>query len=110
MVPTVEEFLCFTPRRMDFTWDTDEAGLVRVTVPKFQGKLGDSFCKLIRKGTTFTANLDKLGSLVWKQCDGKTTVQQILKLLQKEYAKEENIDQRLFLFLQQMHNLGYIAY
>jgi hypothetical protein len=52
--------------------------------------------------------MDKLGSIVWKHCDGKNTLKDILKVLDKEFPKEKNIDQRLFLFIQQMIGLNYI--
>ena len=108
--PTVDEFLQFRPQQLDFEWFADEEGLVKLKVPKFKSNFGKSFCRVIRKDNSFTANLDKLGSLVWKNCNGKNTVKQILKIIKKEFPKEENIDQRLFLFLQQMKNLKYIDY
>ena len=70
----------------------------------------ESFCKLIRQDNIFIAKLDELGTIVWKNCDGKNTVQQILKIVKKEFPKEVNIDQRLFLFIQQMKELSYIDY
>jgi hypothetical protein len=54
--------------------------------------------------------MDKMGSIVWKQCDGKNTVQDILDVLKEEFGDEEKLDQRLILFLQQMKNLNYIYY
>ena len=111
---TVDDFLQFRPKRLDFEWFISEENLVRIKVPKFKntitGKLGKSFCKFIQKENMFTANLDKLGSLVWEHCDGRNTVKQILEILKKEFPKEEAIDQRLFLFLQQMESLSYIDY
>ena len=106
--PTVEEFLQFIPKRLDFEWNTNEEGLVRIKVPKFKSNFGKSFCNLIKKEDSFTANLDKLGSLVWKNCNGKNTVEQILEIIKKEFSEPKNIDQRLFLFLQQMKSLNYI--
>jgi hypothetical protein len=108
--PTVDEFLQFRPKRLDFEWHTNEKDLVSLKVPKFKSNFGKSFCKIIRKDDMFVANLDKLGSLVWKNCDGKNTVKQILEIVKKEFPKEEDIDQRLFLFLQQMSSLRYIDY
>jgi hypothetical protein len=52
--------------------------------------------------------MDKIGSIVWKNCDGTKSVKDILIVLKKEFPKEENIDNRLFLFLQQMYGLHYI--
>ena len=109
-LPTVDEFLEFIPRRLDFEWETKEDGLVTMKVPKFTSNLGKSFCKVLRKDDTFVANLDKLGSIVWKNSDGVNTVRQILEILKTEFPDAKNIDQRLFLYLIQMKNLGYIYY
>ena len=109
-LPTVEEVLQYRPKSLDFEWSTNAEGLVEIKVPKFKSNFGKSFCRIIRKDGMFTANMDKLGSLVWKNCDGKKTVKQILEILKKEFPKEENIDQRLFLFLQQMNGLNYIDF
>jgi len=109
-LPTVDEFLEFIPKRLDFEWQTNDEGLVTMKVPKFTSNLGKSFCKVLRKDDTFVANLDKLGSLVWKNCDGVNTVKQILEILKTEFPDAKNIDQRLFLYLQQMKNLDYIYY
>ena len=89
-------------------WSTNEKGLVEIKTPKFKSNFGKSFCKVIKKDNSFTANMDKLGSLVWKNCNGNKTVKEILDLMKKEFPKEENLDQRLILFLQQMHSLNYI--
>jgi len=79
-------------------------------VPKFTSNVGKSFCKVLRRDNTFSANLDKLGSLIWKQCEGTKTVKEILDVVTKEFPDEKNIDQRLFLFLQQLKALSYITY
>ena len=106
--PTVEEMLQFRPKRVDFEWTTKEDGLVQIKVPKFSSKFGKSFCNIIKKDNSFSANMDKIGSVVWKNCNGRNSVKEILDILKKEFPKEENIDNRLFLFLQQMHSLNYI--
>jgi len=109
-LPTVDEFLRFKPQRLDYEWSTNEEDLVIIKVPKFNSNFGNSFCKILKKENTFTANLDKIGSLIWKNCDGKHTVKQILEILKKEFPKEEIIDERLFLFIRQMGSLNYIVY
>ncbi|PNX47189.1 MAG: pyrroloquinoline quinone biosynthesis protein PqqD [Thermoplasmata archaeon M11B2D] len=109
-MPTVEEFLTYVPKRGDFPWSETDEGLVIITVPKFNGKLGKSFCKVLRRQNTFDANLDSLGSCIWKHCDGVKTVKEILETITKEFPFEKNIDQRLFLFLQQLRALNYIQY
>jgi len=108
--PTVEEFLTYIPVRLDYQWSVDEEGLVQIKIPKFTSSLGKSFLKIIKKDNKFTANMDKIGSIVWKNSDGKKTVKEILEILKKEFPKEDEIDQRLFLFLQQMRVLNYLTY
>jgi len=65
---------------------------------------------VLKRDNTFSANLDKLGSSIWKQCEGTKTVKEILDVVTKEFPDEKNIDQRLFLFLQQLRALCYIVY
>jgi len=108
--PTEGEFLGFVPKRADLEWSTNEDGLVEIKTPKFTSNFGKSFCKIIKKDDTFTANMDKIGSIVWENCDGKKTVKDILKILKKKVPKEVDIDQRLYLFLQQMNSLHYIFF
>jgi Coenzyme PQQ synthesis protein D (PqqD) len=110
-LPTLEEMLSFRPVRNDkLSWSKNSECLVEIKVPKFYSNIGKSFCKLVRKEQNFTAKMDKIGSVVWEQCDGQKTVEDILKILKEKYPKEKEIDQRLFLFLQQMGSLNYIYY
>lgn len=109
-IPTVEEFNNYKPIRIDFKWKINDNGLVTITVPKFNSKIGKNFCKFIKKDNDFSANLDKLGSIVWINCDGSNSVKKILDKIKKEFPDEKNIDQRLYLFLQQMKNLNYIDF
>jgi hypothetical protein len=107
--PTEEEFIRFKPQRGPYTWEITKEGTIEIKVPKFTSSVGISFCKLLRKDNTFTANLDPLGSFIWKQCTGTKTVKSILVAVKKEYPDEKNIDQRLYVFLQQLHALGYLT-
>ena len=109
-LPTTEEFLQFRPKRAEYEWSTNKEGLIEIKVPKFTSNFGQSFCKVIKKDNIFTANMDKLGTIVWKNSDGEKSVKDILKIIKKEFPKEENIDQRLILFLQQMLSLRYIEF
>ena len=107
-LPTAEEFLQFQPKRRDLEWSKEADGIVVLKVPKFKSNLGKSFCKIVKKDEIFNARMDKIGTIVWENCDGKKTVAQILEKVKKAYPKEENIDQRLFSFLQQMQSLNYL--
>ena len=107
-LPTREEMLQFVPKRGDFEWSENEEGLVQIKVPKFNSNFGKSFCKVVRKDNLFNAKMDKIGSIVWKSCDGKNTVEDILETVIKKFPNEENIENRLFLFIQQMWGLNYL--
>ena len=109
-LPTAEEFLSFVPNRAELKWTTNDDDLVEITVPKFKSNIGKSLCKLVRKDQNLIAKMDKIGTVVWKNSDGKKTVKDIFEILKKKFPKEENLDQRLFLFLSQMRTLNYIIY
>jgi len=109
-LPTVDEFLTFKPKRNDYEWYENSEGFIEIKVPKFQSNIGKSFCKLIKKDEHFIAKMDKIGTIVWKNADGIKTVSEILEMLKKEFPDEKDIDQRLFLFLQQIKSLNYIYY
>jgi len=110
LLPTVEEFQLYKPRRVELPWSTSEEGIVTITVPKFTSNIGKSFCRVLKKENTFEAHLDKLGSTIWKQCDGTNLVKDILAVITKEFPDEKNIDQRLYLFLQQLRALHYLVF
>jgi len=48
--------------------------------------------------------------MIWNHCDGTSLVKDILIVITKEFPDEKNIDQRLFLFLQQMKALNYMTF
>ena len=107
-MPTIEEFLKFRPKRAELEWKENSEGLIEIQVPKFRSNFGKSFINVIKKDQCFTAKMDKIGSVVWKECDGVKSVEEILKIARSKFPKEKEIDQRLFLFLQQMNQLKYI--
>ena len=109
-LPTTEQFLSFIPKKAELEWKINEEDLVEIYMPKFKGDLGKSFCRLIKKDENLVAKMDKIGSIVWKNLDGKRSVKDIHNILKKKFPKEENLEQRLFLFLNQMRSLQYIDY
>jgi Coenzyme PQQ synthesis protein D (PqqD) len=108
LIPTEKEFLKYTPRRVDLEWKVNSEGLVEIKIPKFKSNFGKSFCRIIKKDNYFIGNMDKLGSLIWQNCDGLNAVKNILEIVKKEFPDEKNIDQRLYLFIQQLHSLRYL--
>jgi len=110
LIPTEVEFLKYTPKRVDLEWKVNSEGLVEIKIPKFKSNFGKSFCRVIKKDNYFMGNMDKLGSVVWQNCDGIKAVKNILEIVKKEFPDEKNIDQRLYLFIQQLHSLRYLDF
>jgi hypothetical protein len=59
-------------------------GKWRLAVPLKPRRWAGWFLR-VPAGTTKTFELDPLGKLVWDACDGKTSVQQVIKRLAKQY-------------------------
>jgi len=98
------------PKRMEYEWSEDKNGLVHIIIPKFNTSIGKKFVKVIKKGQTFSADMDKLGSFVWKLCDGTNTISVIINLITDEFNDEESLKDRLFFFFYQMVQLNYLEY
>ena len=78
--------LALTPNQR-VGWETAENGNVVVLVPKFQHKLLVRWIVPRLKYPHVRVKLDKIGSFVWKQCDGRTTVAEIAERLRTEFAE-----------------------
>ncbi len=88
-------------------WTTEDK-IVKVQVPKFHGKLGEMFCRILRRPSHITVNLDALGSFVWARCDGKHTVEEILHELQDNF-EEADLEERLIQFLYDLTKNGLVT-
>ena len=87
----------------------EKEGNVTLKVRKFNGKAGKWLCNILKRPEHFSINLDKIGSFIWKHCDGKNTVESILKQLENIYGKEL-MKERLFFFLSSLKKYGYIEF
>jgi hypothetical protein len=77
-----------------YEWEGDD--IVCVKVPRFKSAMGQKFCKLIKKDTTYNVKLDKYGSLAWKLSNGEKTVREIGEALSEEFKSEvEPVYQRI---------------
>lgn len=85
-------------------WDTnEETGLIRILKPKFKSDWAKTLFNPFVKGENFIIKLDELGTEVWKNCNGKNTVEEIGKLLGKKFGPEiEPIYDRLNKFIWQL--------
>ena len=91
----------------------EEEGLVRIKIPKFGGKVGKWLCDVLKKPDYFTVNLDEIGSLVWKKCDGEKNVGEILKEMKEsmgERFEKEDMERRCYLFLHMLRRRNLITW
>ena len=65
--------------------ETQDGG-ARLTIPlKSSGRFG--WLLRLPKDATKTFELDAIGLFVWQHCDGKTSVQQIIRKLARQYNR-----------------------
>jgi len=91
----------------------EEEGLIRLKTIKFEGNLGKWLCDMLNKPNYIIVNLDEMGSFIWKRCDGKTTIGEILDELKEttgERFEKEGMEPRSFFFLHKLRNLGFLAW
>ena len=83
--------------------------LVRIKLPKFYGRMGKLFCRILRHNPHITLNLDSLGSFVWEKCDGHHSVEKILFCMEKHFD-EEGLEERLVQFLYDLEKNDLISF
>jgi len=91
----------------------EEEGLVKIKTVKFEGKLGKWFCDVLKKPNYIIVNLDEMGSFIWKRCDGKTTVEEILEELKEnmgEKFEKDGIGPRSFYFIRMLRNRRFVTW
>ncbi|MGB9697359.1 MAG: PqqD family protein [Ignavibacteria bacterium] len=88
---------------------TDE-GLVMIVFPKFRNRF---LKKLIPKNKPqdFKISLDRLGSAVWFEIDGKKKVAEIVEKLEKQIGEEISpAAERISKFLTQLYSYKFIRF
>jgi len=91
----------------------EEEGLVRLKAMKFKGKVGKWLCDVLNKPNYIVVNLDEMGSFIWKRCNGRTTIGEILDELREnmgERFEKEGIEPRSFFFFHKLRNLGFLVW
>lgn len=77
-------------------YEWEEKDTVTIKVPRFKTKIGQKFCRLIKKKPTYNVNLDRYGSEAWKLCDGNKTVRAIGNALKEKFGEDvEPINERV---------------
>jgi len=66
----------------------NEENLVTVVIPKFKNEFAKKLISPKLKSADFKLKLEKFGSEVWKNMDGKTKVGDIIKMVSDKFGDE----------------------
>jgi hypothetical protein len=81
---SLEQTLAARPLRLvDAQASEREDGGINLRVPLRQMRFG--WLLRVPRGASKTFELDEMGRLVWDHCDGRTTVQQMIRKLSRHY-------------------------
>ena len=101
----------FPLRNQLITWELDDKGEASLVIPqkdKFLVKLTSKLFMLPNKRVVV---LDSIGAHVWEMCDGKHTISQIIKALQKKHQlTRKEAETSLFTFIQQLGKRNFIQF
>lgn len=88
LAPTREDSLAMRPLRMtDVAMDVDAAGNGKLRVPMRPTRLAKFLAaKMPARSKTF--EFDAVGVYLWSQLDGKTSVEQLIRRIGKQYKLE----------------------
>lgn len=106
---TVNDLLpCVPVRKME--WEVnEETGRVVILRPKFIHPLARKLFEPFFSSKYFKIKLDDLGTVVWQNCDGNTTVRRIGEILGETFGPDiEPIYERLGKFIFQLQREKFI--
>jgi hypothetical protein len=69
-------------------WEEGESGRVTVFVPKFSGRFTRRWLMPLLARPDVRLRLDDLGSFVWRECDGRTTVADVAERVHRRFGGE----------------------
>jgi len=103
--------LDLTPIRNYSEVSNDDDDLVTVIIPKFKNKVVVKLISPKLKSDHFKVKLDKFGSAVWLNINGKHKVDQIIKLVKKKFGDEiQEETERITKYISQLYSQGFITF
>lgn len=97
-------------RRVDWYVDKETERVV-LKRPKFMTEWAQKLFRPVLKNDFFAIKLDDIGTVVWENCDGKKTVNEIGRILGKQFGPDmEPVYERLFKFFIQLHKAKMIRF
>ncbi len=84
---------------------------VTLLIPKFRDRILGKYLQPLIKKKYFKVKLDTLGSFVWLNCDGETTVRELTEKFKKQFGDAvEPADERVAQFIQQLYRSDCITF
>lgn len=84
-------------------WEEGENGRVVILVPKFRNRFLVRWILPLLRSQHFRVKLDDLGSALWRQCDGATTVAAMGDSLLRQFGERaEPVYERIGAFLRRL--------
>ena len=91
--------------------EKNDQGLVTIIVPKFKNEIAKKYVVPRLKSDVFKFNLDKLGSAVWSNMDGKKDVQEIIRDISSQFGEGlEQAEDRVIKFIFQLYEQKLISF
>jgi len=95
----------------NMTWVENDEKFVILLKPKFSNRLLANYILPKMKRPNYKINLDKFGTAVWHNCNGKNTVAEIGEQLKRKFGDEiEPVYERLGMYIQTLAKNKFIYY
>ena len=101
----------FPVRNQVITWEIDDKGEAALVIPQKDTLWIRLVSKLFMLPKKRVIVLDSIGTYVWRMCDGKHTISQIINGVQKQYQlTRKEAETSLFTFMQQLGKRNFIQF
>ena len=101
----------FPVRNQLITWEIDDKGEAALVIPQKDTLWIRLVSKLFMLPGKRVIVLDSIGTYVWRMCDGKHTISQIINGVQKQYQlTRKEAETSLFTFMQQLGKRNFIQF
>lgn len=89
----------------NFEFLVQDDNKVTLLIPKFRDKILGKYLQPIIKRKFYKVKLDTIGSFVWSNCDGQSTVSEIVERLRSQFGNEvEPAHERVAKFVQHLYH------
>ncbi len=96
-------------RSTERPWRTDEDGIVEIDMEN-KGFYNFLAQKFFRKPRISHISLDKYGSVVWQSIDGTNSINDIIKIMEREFPNEkERMLDRIVTYMATLQRSGFVT-